>query len=197
MNSKLYKQIKWFFVILSAITFFIMAYLFLTTTEPTSTNHQSQEKPSLEITNGTLTNEVFSVLIENNIAEFGFVEKVSFSSQKEGHFSIRGTISSAERLIAACKDLQPFEKILNTLEGEAITINGHLGENESGNGCFIADTITVSGVTISAGVATDYIEEYTGLNALLEVPVEQIEISEKGITFKENLPTIIQTALYK
>lgn len=150
-----------------------------------------------ENTAGYYSNTVFGEMIQENLSELNFIQEIRFNGESEGHFSISGTFSDPERLTAICTELAPFKSLLNALQGESITINGHIGESADGNGCFIADTITFSGHTLPAGIATSYIDEYTGLNDLLEVPVNQIQLTESGITFQKELPTAIQIALYK
>ncbi len=145
---------------------------------------------------GHYSNQVFSRLIEDNLSELGFIKEIAFSGESEGHYAISGTLSDPKRLTAVCKELEPFEMLLGVLKGENVTVKGHIGEGEDGNGRFVVDTVTFSGHTLPAGIATSYIDEYTALNDLLEVPVSQIALSESGITFQE-IPTAIQIASYK
>lgn len=145
---------------------------------------------------GHYSNQAFGKLIEENLSELGFIKKIAFSGESEGHYAISGTLSDPKRLTAVCKELEPFEMILGVLKGESVTVKGHIGEGEDGNGRFVVDTVTFSGHTLPAGIATSYIDEYTALNDLLEVPVSQISLSESGITFQE-IPTAIQIASYK
>lgn len=151
---------------------------------------------SADPSNGVVTNEAFAALIEENLAELAFVENITFKGEDEGHFQISGTVSSPERIITLFTELKPYKALLSVLKGETVTINGHLGEDDNGYGCFVTDTVTFTDYTVPAGIATEYIEEYTGLNDLLEVPIEQINLTENGISFSEGLPGIIQTALY-
>lgn len=145
---------------------------------------------------GHYSNTAFSRLIEDNLSEFGFIKDLAFSGENEGFFTLSGTLSDPKRLTAVCPDLAPFGILLGALKGEHVTLNGHLGESETGTGCFVVDTLTFSNHTMPAGIATTYIEEYTTLNDLLGVPVHQIALTEEGVTFGE-VPTAIQIASNK
>ena len=145
---------------------------------------------------GYYSNEAFGALIETNLSELGFSESITFAGKGEGRFTITGVLTAPERLTAICSELEPYSALLDVLKDEPVAINGHIGENAEGDGCFIADTITFSAYTFPAAIATTYIEEYTGLNDLLKVPMDQITLSEDGITFREEVPLAIQTALY-
>lgn len=151
---------------------------------------------SAEENAGYYSNEAFSQLIEENLSEFGFLKSIVFKGTGEGNFTLQGVLASPDRLIAVCSALKPYSTLLNALKNESILVKGHIGENELGNGCFVTDTITFSSYTLPAAIATSYIDEYTGLNDLLEVPIQQIDLSEAGITFREELPAVIQIALY-
>lgn len=197
-HSAHYRKLKWtaFFLTVALLSSaFIIVYL---SEKPQSTPIQNDESNlQIEPLHGSLSNESFAALIEENLSELNFMKEITFQGTEEGQFLIAGTFSNPSRLVAICKDLKPFEAILNTLKGSSVSITGHLGADENGNGRFISDIITCSGFKVPAGIATDYIDQYTGLNDLLEVPVEEISISEEGITFSEELPDFIQTALYK
>ncbi|MBQ8894028.1 MAG: hypothetical protein IJ043_06415 [Clostridia bacterium] len=194
-----YYKVKWtaFF-----ITVFIlgMGLTVLYMMRPQSTqgelSEQTPQDTSIENSAGYYSNEAFSSLIEDNLSELGFLDEISFQGEDEGKFILKGQLSEPDRLIAICNELEPYSALLSALKNETLTVKGHVGENDRGNGCFIADTITFSGYTLPAAAATPYIDEYTGLNDLLEVPFDQISLSEKGISFKESIPTVIQTALY-
>lgn len=193
-----YYQIKWtsFFA-----TAFILAlgltalYMARPTKEAPKAPPAEQSAPPKQPA-GHYSNAAFGTLIEENLSEFGFIKEISFSGKDEGEFALSGTLSNPKRLTAVCPELKPFEMVLGVLKGESITANGHIGEGEDGNGRFIIDTITFSGHTLPAGIATGYIDEYTALNDLLEVPIGQIALSEAGITFKE-VPAAIQIASCK
>ncbi len=193
-----YYKIKWtaFFatalILGLGLTILYMARPQRTVPAPQNLEQEHQEQPQ----KGYYSNTAFSRLIENNLAELGFIKDLDFSGESEGYFTLSGTLSDPKRLTAVCPDLAPFGMLLGVLKGESVTLNGHLGENENGSGCFVVDTLTFSGHTIPAGIATTYIDEYTTLNDLLEVPVSQIALSEDGITFQE-LPAAIQIASYK
>lgn len=194
-----YRKIKWtaffttVFVLGTGLTVLYMMQP-KTTEEKPQTSQESEE--NTENAAGYYSNEAFGTLIESNLAELGFAEEITFRGESEGQFVMEGALSEPDRLIAVCGDLKPYSTLLNAIKGETVTIKGHIGENDEGNGCFVTDTITFSGYTLSAAVATSYIEEYTGLNDLLEVPYHQISLSESGITFQEELPAVIQIASY-
>ncbi len=195
-----YYKIKWssFFTTVAILAFGLLIVFFITPqkqiNDPTPTPNELPLKPNQE---GYYTNTAFSRLIEENLSELGFIEQLEFQGQEEGQFTISGVLSHPERLSAICADLKPFEGHLNALKDEPVSIKGHLGENDAGNGCFVSDTITFSGYTLPAGSATDYIEEYTGLNDLLEVPFYQIRMDETGVLFQEEIPAAInQIASY-
>ncbi len=193
-----YYKIKWtaFFVTAFILTLGLTA-LYMARPQKTAPDAQpSQEEESGNGQAGHYSNTAFGSLIEENLSELAFIKEIQFSGGDEGYFTITGTLSDPKRLTAVCPELEPFSMLLSVLKGESVTISGHIGEDDEGNGCFVADTITFSGHTLPAGIATTYIEEYTGLNDLLEVPVEQIALNEEGITFRE-IPTAIQIASYK
>ena len=197
-NKTNYFKIKWgsfllTFLLLSLgiIAAFLLTPKNSTTEAPTPIVENS---PSTQL--GHFSNETFAQLIEENLSELGFINEITFEGEDEGRFILSGTLCNPARLSALCPELAPFEAMLNALKNEEISIYGHLGENEAGYGKFITDTIQFSGYTIPAGVATEYIEEYTGLNDLLEVPFDDIEINRLGVQFKSELPLSIQTAVY-
>lgn len=193
-----YYKIKWtaFFITVLVLGIGLTAiYLSRPQTEVPQTENE-YTKPPMQNSVGHYTNEAFAGLIEENLTELGFIKDIGFNGKSEGQFTLTGTLSAPDRLLAICTDLKPFSTLLNALKGEKVTVKGHIGENDNGNGCFVTDTITFSGYTLPAAVATSYIEEYTGLNDLLEVPISQISLTESGITFAQELPTAIQTALY-
>ena len=186
----------------STLFFFAVIIVFLIvgwqiSKRPAQPQTQQPQENNISNTQGTFSNADFSMLIEDNLAALGFVNNIRFQGKGEGQFSVSGTFCDPARLTAVCSDLKPFEAVLTTLKDETITINGHLGQNEQGKGCFVADTITFSGITVPAGIATAYIDQFTALNDLLDVPYEQIVVSENGIRFSQKLPGVIQTALCK
>lgn len=190
--------IKWPIILFLILTLGLLIYgiLFIELL-PSSEKEGDYHSQAPQSEEGTISNEAFSKLIESNLSELGFVENISFSGKEDGYFGIQGTLKSPERLLALNTELQSLEVLLNALKGETITIDGHLGKNEIGNGCFITDTITFSGYTLPAGIGTEYIEKYTGLNQLLAVPFEEISFTKNGVSFENGLPEIIQIALYK
>ncbi len=195
-----YYKIKWssFFITVAALAIGLLIVFFITPQKqintPETTPNDLTAHPDQQ---GYYTNAAFSRLIEENLSELGFIEELEFQGQEEGQFTISGILSHPERLSAICTDLKPFEGLLKALQDETVSIKGHLGENDAGNGCFVSDTITFSGYTLPAGSATDYIEEYTGLNDLLEVPFHQICMDETGVLFQEEIPAAInQIASY-
>jgi hypothetical protein len=197
-KSSNYYKIKWgsFFATALILTCGILIALLL---QPkTATPQQPQEKQLQEnnSTKGHYSNASFSKLIEETLSEYGFIDTISFEGKTDGRFSLSGTLSNPERLAAVCPDLKSAASVLSSLKGKKITINGHLGENERGYGQFVSDTISFSGLTLPAGIATNYIEQYTTLNALLEVPIQQISINEEGVHFANELPAVIQIASY-
>ena len=200
MKKQNYYKIKWssFFITVATLTLGLLIVFFIKPQKQISTPspelNDYAPKPSQE---GYYTNAAFSKLMEENLSELGFIEQLEFQGQGEGEFIINGVLSNPERLSAICTDLKPFEGLLKALKNESVSIKGHLGENDNGYGCFISDTITFSGYTLPAGAATNYIEEYTGLNDLLGVPFSQIQLDETGILFREEIPAAInQIASY-
>ncbi len=201
MNTKWnYYKIKWtaFFVTVFILGLgFTVIYMTRPRADHTPPQSNGTQISDQDNKTGYYSNQAFGDLIETTLSELNFIEDIRFSGKSEGHFSLTGTFSNPKRLVAVCPELESFAIVLNALKGEAVTINGHIGENAYGNGCFIADTITFSDHTLPAGIATSYIEKYTGLNDLLEVPVHQISLTERGITFAKAIPTAIQIAVYK
>lgn len=199
-NETNYFKIKWssFFLTFILLGLGIGAALFFI---PQETPAESKEPPLTQskenFSAGYYTNTDFSSLMQENLSELNFIENLSFEGLDEGRFKISGTLSNPSRLASLCTELAPFSSLLNSLKGQEISINGHLGESENGNGQFVSDTITFSGYTIPAGIATKYIDQYTGLNDLLEVPIREIEINSSGIRFQSELPVAIQIASYK
>lgn len=194
-----YLKIKWgsFFLTFFLLGIGISAALFLVPQEkPSEQPTPSLQAPQLN-NDGHYTNEDFSLLMQDNLSELDIIDNLTFEGLDEGNFRISGILSEPSRLAALCNELAPFSSILNSLKNQEISINGHLGENENGYGQFISDTITFSGYTIPAGIATKYIDQYTGLNDLLEVPIREIEINRSGIQFNNELPAAIQIASYK
>lgn len=191
-----YYKIKWTAFFLTVLVLVLgLSGIYLTRREPAQAPQPQTDQPEIHNpveSTGYYTNEAFSKLIENNLSELGFLSNIQFEGEDEGRFKVSGTLSDPARLTAACPDLKPFEKLLSALKGESIVLRGHVGESADGNGQFIADTITFSDYTLSAAVATPYIDEYTGLNDLLAVPYSQISVSESGVTFQEELPAAIQ-----
>ena len=197
-HSSRYRTLKWSAFFLTVILLsigFVSVYL-LNKAEPPAPLAPNNTLPT-QNKSGELSNEEFASLIEENLSELGFIKDITFKGSEEGTFTITGTISNPDRLITLCKELKPYALILNAFKGTEVSIHGHLGADENGNGQFISDTITCAGLNSPAGIATTYIEEYTGLNDLFEVPIEEISITQDGISFSSALPTFIQTALYK
>lgn len=195
-----YYKVKWtaFFITVLVLGLGLTAlYMARPQSEETPIKESAPSESNPENITGHYSNETFGNLIENTLSELNFIEEISFSGKSEGLFSISGTFSNPNRLVAVCPELEPYKIFLNALKGESVTIDGHIGENSEGSGRFIADTITFSGHTLPAGIATSYIDEYTGLNDLLEVPINQITLTESGITFTQEIPTAIQIASYK
>ncbi len=198
-NPNRYYKIKWgsFFatvIILGAGVFGAMMLRGGYSSPENPPEQQAEPKP--ESNNGHYSNADFGHLIEENLSDLGFIEDLTFKGKSEGRFSITGTLSNPSRLTAICPDLQSIDSILSSLKGERITINGHLGESDTGNGQFVSDTVAFSGLTLPAGIATNYIDQYTSLNSLLEVPIHQIEMNENGVYFNDEIPTAIQIASY-
>lgn len=193
-----YYRIKWtaFFVTIFILAVGLTSIYMARPQKPLAEKEQSPQQPISEQQAGHYSNTAFGALIEENLSELDFIKGIDFNGKDEGFFSISGTLSNPKRLAALCPELEPFGLFLTVLKDKSVTINGHLGANEEGKGCFIADTVTFSGQTLPAGIATTYIEKYTGLNELLDVPVEQIALTEEGVTFRE-LPTAIQIASCK
>lgn len=189
---------KWTAIFLILIVLSVLLFsLYLNQKNPSQIDIEEPEQTPLEVNKGTLSNETFAALIEENLSELGFAESIHFEGEDFGYFDINGTLSAPERLTAVAPELKSLEIFFDAMKGEVFTIHGHLGKNDDGNGCFVTDTITFSNYTVPAGIATEYIEKYTGLNKLLKVPFEQIKIMNDGVTFEGALPEIIQTALYK
>lgn len=197
-NKTNYFKIKWgsFLLTFLLLSLGIVAAFFLTPRNNPTEAPTPTIEDSISTQLGRFSNETFAQLIEENLSELGFINKITFEGEDEGRFMLGGTLCDPARLSALCPELAPFETMLNALKNEEISIYGHLGENEAGYGKFITDTIQFSGYTIPAGVATEYIEEYTGLNDLLEVPFDEIEINRLGVQFKAEIPASIQTAVY-
>lgn len=197
MNKSNYRKIKW--TSLSITLLILLSGLFTLyllgkqpSLEPTP---QPAQPDWIESSAGHYTNEDFSHLLENSLSSFNFLKNIQFKGLVDGHFILSGTLSEPKHLIALCPELASFESLLTSLKDEPISIHGHLGETAEGNGRFIADTITFSGYTFPAGTITPYIEQYTAINDLLEVPLEEITVDSKGITFQKELPASInQTA---
>lgn len=193
-----YYRIKWtaFFITIFILAVGLTALYMARPQKPITEQEQAPQQPIDQPQAGHYSNAAFGALIEENLSELNFIEEINFDGKDEGFFSLSGILSNPKRLTVICPELEPFGIFLTVLKNKSVTINGHLGENEDGKGCFIADTVTFSGQTLPAGIATTYIEKYTGLNELLDVPVEQISLSEEGITFRE-IPTAIQIASCK
>lgn len=145
-------------------------------------------------TNNHYSNEAFSRILADNLKEFDLVEDLTFQGTEEGFFTIQGTLKDPERLIALCPALSEYEEQITPLAGAPFTLLGHLGKSEEGEGQLIADTILFPDQQLAAGEATFYIEEYTTVNALFAVPYEQILLNQEGITYQDELPTVIQIA---
>lgn len=154
----------------------------------------SEQKPIIQNSAGHYSNQAFSDLLERNLSELGFLSEIQFQGKDEGHFSLKGTLSNPDRLAAACPELSVYKSLLSALKDEEITIQGHLAEGEDGTAKIITDTLSFSGYTLPAGAATPYIEQYTNVNDLFDVPYDQITLSKDGVTFLQDLPTFIQTA---
>lgn len=192
-----YYKIKWTSFFLTFLALFLGFIIVYIVQKPNKTDHNSSDPESEFLLkynpDGHYTNEEFSALIDLNLTDLDFLTGIVFTGKTEGEFTIEGTLDKPERLIAACKELESFDSLIIALKDESISINGHIGENEMGNGCFVADTITIQGQKHPASIATSYIEQYTCLNDLLEVPIDQIGLAENGITFYDDLPPVIQT----
>ncbi len=191
-----YYKIKWTAFFLTA---FILAsgFMILSFLNPNSISENETTKsnaPKAEARSGYFSNESFGQLIENTLNPYEFAENIHFRGCGEGSYCITADLKDAQRLVALCRPLRPYSAFLEALEGNTIEVLGHIGESESGNGCFIADTIKISDISIPAGITSDYIEEYSALNQLLEVPYKQITLNEDGITFSGALPEIIRIA---
>ena len=193
-----YFKIKWgsFLLTFVLLGLGIIAAFLLSPKSITPEDPELNVQEPLNAQSGFYTNEAFAQLMETNLSELGFIDEMTFKGSNEGRFTISGVLCEPTRLATLCPELSPFSSILNTLKNQRISIQGHLGENEAGYGKFISDTISFSGYTIPAGIATDYIEEYTGLNDLLEVPLNEIELTHLGIKFKAELPAAIRIASY-
>ena len=191
-----YFKIKWgsFLLTFILLSLGIIVALFLTPKNSVPEEPELNVQEPLNVQSGFYSNEAFAQLMESNLSELGFINKMTFEGTDEGQFKISGILCEPSRLSTLCPELSPLSPILNTLKDQRISIQGHLGENEAGYGKFISDTITFSGYTVPAGIATEYIEEYTGLNDLLEVPFREIELSNLGIKFEAEIPAAIQTA---
>lgn len=194
-----YYKIKWTAFFLTVLVLGLgLSGIYLTRSKSASTP-EPQEKTEDTVppgSSGFYTNEAFSSLIEVSLSDLGFVSDITFRGEDEGRFQVSGTLSEPERLTAVCAKLKPYEDLLKALEGESVTISGHLGESEEGYGQFIADTIRFADYTLPAAMATPYIDQYTGLNDLLAVPLQQITLSENGIAFQKEVPAAIQIASY-
>ena len=197
-NRTNYFKIKWgsFLLTFILLSIGVAVALFLSPQNTSDEESKLNVQEPITVQSGFYSNEDFARLIETNLSELGFIDELMFEGEDEGRFIISGTLCNPSRLSTLCPELSPLSPILNTLKNKRISIQGHLGENEEGYGKFISDTISFSGYTIPAGVATDYIEEYTGLNDLLEVPINEIELNHLGIKFKAALPAAIQIASY-
>ena len=198
-TSNNYYKIKWgsfFATVLILGVGILIAFAIRSKNYSEKTPIRQQTEPQPQTASGQYTNADFGRLIEENLSDLGFIEMLTFNGKSDGGFAITGTLSNPGRLAAICPDLQAMESVLNSLKGKQITINGHLGESEAGCGQFVSDTISFSGLTIPAGIATEYIEQYTSLNSLLEVPIHQIEMDENGVRFIDEIPTAIQIASY-
>ncbi len=193
-----YFKIKWgsFLLTFILLGLGIIAALLLSPKDTVTKEPELNVQEPLNVQSGFYTNEDFAQLMEANLSELGFINEMTFEGTDEGRFIISGTLCDPSRLSALCPELSALSPILNTLKNKRVSIQGHLGENEAGYGKFISDTISFSGYTIPAGVATEYIEEYTGLNDLLEVPMNEIELNHLGIKFKAEIPAAIQIASY-
>lgn len=191
------RTIRWssiLFLLLAAAT---LAFGLSTNKTPSADQETPPKAPLHQAQSGTLSNEEFSQLIEQSLKELNFVENVTFSGKDDGYFNISGTFTNPERLLTLNSELRSFEFLLTALKNESVTIQGHLGKNELGNGCFVTDTVTFSDYTVPAGIGTEYLERYTTLNQLLAVPFEEIRFSKTGVSYENGLPEFIQTALYK
>lgn len=195
-NTTNYFKIKWgsFLFTFFLLGLGVMAALFLSPKRIAPEEPELNVQEPLNVQSGFYTNEAFAQLMEANLSELGFINEMTFKGSNEGRFTISGVLCEPTRLATLCPDLSPFSALLKTLKDQRISIQGHLGENEAGYGKFISDTISFSGYTIPAGIATEYIEEYTGLNDLLEVPMSEIELTDLGIKFKAELPSVIRIA---
>lgn len=195
-NRTNYFKIKWgsFLLTFALLSLGILFALLLSPQTTTPEEPELNVQEPLNVPSGFYSNASFAQLMEANLSELGFINEMTFEGTNDGQFIISGVLCEPTRLSALCPELSPLAPMLNTLKDQRISIQGHLGENEAGYGKFISDTITFSGYTIPAGIATEYIEEYTGLNDLLEVPFREIELSDLGIQFEAEIPAAIQIA---
>lgn len=193
-----YYKIKWtaFFLTISALLLGLAGIWLKGQQTPQDTLPEKEPDQSTTIQNsaGHYSNQAFSLLLARNLSELGFLSEIEFEGKEEGHFAISGILSDPVRLAAACPELSAFEALLSALKNEKISIQGHLGEAEDGNGRIVADTLSFSGHTIPAGAATPYIEQYTAVNDLFAVPYDQISVNTEGVTFLQEIPASIQTA---
>ena len=194
-----YHKIKWISFSLTAAMLtasIIIVFLLYPKESNSATPEVLRPTTQKETATGHYTNAAFGSLMEETLSDLNFIEDLQFNGQEDGQFSIRCKLSSAGNLTAVFADLKPYEAILNTLKGEQIEIKGHLGEKETGKAQLIVDAITFADYSIPASSATTYIEKYTSLNDLFEVPIEQISIDENGIYFSQEVPDAIRIASY-
>ncbi len=191
-----YYRFKWtaFFIAILIIGFTVAGYL------SSRQNYSGEKEPEPALPNpqvhqdGFISNRSFARLIEANLQELGLLKDVAFQGGEDGDFNITATIKSLSALTSIAEELKPYQSFLNGLNGENLRINGHLSENERGNGMITVDTIVYSGHTIPASAVTPYLEKYTSLNDLVDVPFHEITIDQSGITFADQIPAFIQTA---
>ncbi len=191
-----YYQFKWtaFFIAILIIGFTVAGYL----SSRKDSNSEIVPSPTPAVPqvqqNGFISNHSFAQLIEANLQELELLENVSFQGGEDGDFNITATITSLSTLAAVADELKPYQSFLGGLKGKNVRINGHLSENELGNGMLTVHTIVYSGHTIPAAAVTPYLEKYTSLNDLVDVPFHEITINQSGITFADQIPAFIQTA---
>ena len=139
-----------------------------------------------------LSNQEIGTLVENKLNPLKFMDDIQFKGSADGFFTITAKLSKPENILAINGAFNGFEDLLSSLKGERFVLKGHIGETEEGAGKFVADTFSFSGYTIPAGPITSFIESYTNLNELVNVPYNQIMISESGISYEKDLPETIQ-----
>ena len=163
---------------------------------PTAEQPEDRPEESAPAPADFYSNEDFSLLIAKVLNDLDLFSDISFQGEPEGRFILSAGLSDPEGLLEIAPDLSAYAELLKALKGETITVTGHLGEGEKGYGQFIADTVSFSGYTLPAAAATPYIDQYTNLNDLLAVPLQEITLTEEGIAFQQEVPLAIQIVSY-